>query len=269
MIEGYFPQANVLLRLRSGPIGPYLLRFVSALEQRQFSRDSICRYIRVADGLCRWLDDQGVALVEANQSHIKQYVLHHPGLPDIRYKQGRLSQTALSVPLIATMLREQGILCGSVPLSMTDVWLARFDDYSVRVHGMSRYSRDNYVRYARRLIQSLQMSDPDWTVLSAQHISDFVRREAARLKPGSCRQPVTAIRALLRFWRTKSPDFLVFHKDGKRVVCALVEPHDITEENSWWIAKGMADFAAQHGGAFARIELTIEDGTEDQTDRLG
>src|ERR1700737_2384899 len=108
MIERYFPQANVLLRLRSGPIGPYLLRFVSALEQRQFSRDSICRYIRVADGLCRWLDDQDVALVEANQSHIKQYVLHHPRLPDIRYKQGRLSQAALSVPLIATMLREQG-----------------------------------------------------------------------------------------------------------------------------------------------------------------
>ena len=78
MIEGYFPQANVLLRLRSGPIGPYLPRFVSALEQRQFSRHSICRYIRVADGLCRWLDDQSVALVEANQSHIKQYVLRHP-----------------------------------------------------------------------------------------------------------------------------------------------------------------------------------------------
>jgi site-specific recombinase XerD len=199
MIERYFPQANVLLRLRSGPIGPFLPRFVSALEQRQFSRDTICRYIRVADGLCRWLDDQGVVLVEANQSHIKQYVLHHPRLPDIRYKQGRLSQTRLSVPLIATMLREQGILCGSVPRSMADVWLARFDDYLVRVHGMSRYSRDNYVRYARRLIQSLQMSDPDWTLLSAQHISDFVRREAARLKPGSCRQPVTAIRALLRF----------------------------------------------------------------------
>jgi hypothetical protein len=34
MIERYFPQANVLLRLRSGPIGPYLPRFVSILEQR-------------------------------------------------------------------------------------------------------------------------------------------------------------------------------------------------------------------------------------------
>ena len=199
MIERYFPQTNVLIRLRSGPIGPYLPRFVSALEQRRCSQDTIRRYIRGADRLCRWLNDQGVALIEANQNHIKRYVLQHARLPDIRYTQGRLSQAALSVPLIAKVLREQGILCGSAPVSKADAWLARFDDHLVRVHGMSRYSRDNYVRYARRLIQSLHMSDPDWTVLSAQHISDFVRREAARLKPGSCRQPVTAIRALLRF----------------------------------------------------------------------
>jgi hypothetical protein len=45
MIERYFLQANALLRLRSGPIGPYLPRFVSALEQRQFWRDTICPYI--------------------------------------------------------------------------------------------------------------------------------------------------------------------------------------------------------------------------------
>jgi site-specific recombinase XerD len=199
MIERYFPQTSVLIRLRSGPIGPYLPRFVSALEQRRLSQNTICRYIRGADRLGRWLNDQGVSLIEANQNHIKRYVLQHARLPDIRYTQGRLSQAALSVPLIATVLREQGILCGSAPVSKAEAWLARFDDHLVRVHGMSRYSRDNYVRYARRLMQTLHMSDPDWTVLSAQHISDFVRREAARLKPGSCRQPVTAIRALLRF----------------------------------------------------------------------
>ena len=88
MIERYFPQANVLLRLRSGPIGPYLPRFVSALEQRQFSRHSICRYIRVADGLCRWLDDQGVALVEANQFHTRG---SHPASSVFRAKLFRAS----------------------------------------------------------------------------------------------------------------------------------------------------------------------------------
>ena len=40
MIERYFPQTNVLIGLRSGPIGPYLPRFVSALEQRRFSQDT-------------------------------------------------------------------------------------------------------------------------------------------------------------------------------------------------------------------------------------
>lgn len=77
MIERYFAQAKVLIRLRSGSVGPYLPRSVNALEQRRFSRDAIRRYIRGADSMCRWLDDQGVAVVEANQGHIERYVCEH------------------------------------------------------------------------------------------------------------------------------------------------------------------------------------------------
>lgn len=199
MIESYFPQETVLKRLRSGPIGPYLPRFVRTLEQRRFSPDTIRRYLRGADRLGRWLQGQGIALAEANQNDLQTYVRQYARLPHTGYTQGRLSQAALSVPRIASVLREQGLFCGSVPTSKADAWLARFDDHLVRVHGLSRYSRDNYVRYARRLIQSLQGSEPDWSRLGAAHLSDFIRREASRLKPGSCRQPVTAIRALLRF----------------------------------------------------------------------
>jgi hypothetical protein len=70
--------------LRSGSVGPYLSRFVSALERGQFSRDTIRRYIRGADSLCRWLDGQGIAVAEANQSHIERYVLQHARWPDRR-----------------------------------------------------------------------------------------------------------------------------------------------------------------------------------------
>lgn len=199
MIERYFSQTKVLIRLRSGPVGPYLPRFVSALEQRRFSPDTIRRYIRGADSLCRWLDGQGVAVVEANQSHIERYLLQHARLPDIRYAQGRLCKAAMSVPFIATVLREQGILSGSVPVSKTDAWLARFDNHLIRVHGISSESRQQYLRYARRLIQSLQMSDPDWTTLHAHQIRDFICCEAAKRKTGSCRLVIAAIRALLRF----------------------------------------------------------------------
>jgi hypothetical protein len=199
MIERYFSQAKVLIRLRSGSVGPYLPRFVSALEQRRFSRDIIRRYIRGADSLCRWLDGQGVAVVEANQGHVERYVRQQTRLPDIHYPQGRLCKAAVSVPFIATVLREQGILSGSVPVSKADAWLARFDSHLMRVHGQSLESRHQYLRYARRLIQSLQMSELDWTTLNAQHIRDFVCCEASKRKTGSCQLVIAAIRALLRF----------------------------------------------------------------------
>ena len=105
----------------------------------------------------------------------------------------------MSVPFIATVLREQGILSGSVPVSKTDAWLARFDNHLMRVHGISPESRQHYLRYARRLIQSLQMSDPDWTTLHAHQIRDFICCEAAKRKTGSCQLVIAAIRALLRF----------------------------------------------------------------------
>jgi hypothetical protein len=169
MIEHYFSQAKVLIRLQSGSVGPYLPRFVSALEQRRFSRDTIRRYIRGADSLCRWLDGQGVAVVEANQGHVERYVRQHTRLPDIHYAaQGRLCKAALSVPFIATVLREQGILSGSASVSNADAWLARFDNHLMRVHGLALESRHHYLRYTRRLIQSLQMSEPDWTALNAE-----------------------------------------------------------------------------------------------------
>ena len=59
-------------------------------------------------------------------------------------------------------------------------------------------------------------------------------------------------------WRTKSVDFLTFHKSDNGVVCSIIEPHDISDSNSWCIARGLADFAQEHGDRFGRIELTIE-----------
>jgi site-specific recombinase XerD len=112
---------------------------------------------------------------------------------------GRLSKAASSLSVITALLREQGLLSGSVLLSQGEAWLVRFDNHLTQVHGLTSYSRNNYVRYARRLAQTLSVNGPDWTALDAHHISDFVRREAARLKPGSRRQVVTAMRAILRF----------------------------------------------------------------------
>ncbi len=72
-------------------------------------------------------------MAEANQGHAERYVRQHTRLPDIHYPQGRLGKAALSVPFIATVLGEQGILSESVPVSIADAWLAHFDDHLMRV----------------------------------------------------------------------------------------------------------------------------------------
>jgi hypothetical protein len=67
MIERYFSQAKVLIRLRSGSVGPYLPRFVSALEKRRFSRDRAFTgalkdrrgRFELADGDTLFLDEVG------------------------------------------------------------------------------------------------------------------------------------------------------------------------------------------------------------------
>jgi hypothetical protein len=162
-METYFAQASVVDRLRSGPIGPYLPGFVTALEQRCYSRDTIRRCLRGADALSRWLEGQNVALVEANQRHVEAYVSQHARLPDARYVHGRLSKAASSLSVITALLREQGILSGSVLVSQGEEWLVRFDNHLAQVHGLTSYSCNNYVRYARRLAQTLSMNGADWT----------------------------------------------------------------------------------------------------------
>ena len=51
------------------------------------------------------------------------------------------------------------------------------------------------------------------------------------------------------------PDFLVFRRVGKSIVCDVLEPHSLSWTDSAAKAKGMADFAAKHGEKFGRIEL--------------
>jgi site-specific recombinase XerD len=84
--------------------------------------------------------------------------------------------------------------------TIVDEWLARFDHHLDCVVGCASKSRDNYLRYARRLLYELFADgDVDWLKLSASVVTSFVRREAAKLKLSACGQPVAAVRSLIRF----------------------------------------------------------------------
>ena len=54
------------------------------------------------------------------------------------------------------------------------------------------------------------------------------------------------------------PDLLVFRRDGAGVLCDIYEPHTLAFEDSVGKAKGLAEFARDHGDKFGRIQLIAE-----------
>jgi integrase len=85
-------------------------------------------------------------------------------------------------------------------LTAAERWLADFDHHLDQVAGNAQRTRSNYLRYARRfLTECFGIEAPNWSVLQPEQVTEFVRSEASKLQISSCGQPVTAIRALLRF----------------------------------------------------------------------
>lgn len=58
------------------------------------------------------------------------------------------------------------------------------------------------------------------------------------------------------------PDFLVARSAGAGLLVDILEPHSPALADSYAKAKGLAQFAAKHPGAFGRIELIRLDGNE-------
>ena len=100
-------------------------------------------------------------------------------------------------------LRHHAILPGppcARPLTETERWLQRYEQYLEQVRGVVASTRTPYLRMARRFLAACFGSDPlDWQSLRAQDITDFVRQEAATKHGGGRKLPSVAVRSLLRF----------------------------------------------------------------------
>jgi integrase len=96
------------------------------------------------------------------------------------------------VPFIATVLREQGILSGSAPVSNADAWLARFENHLMRVHGLALESqrlvgyltRDEMEAVLTAPDQSTWIGRRDYALLLTMYNSGARLSEMTRMQPG-------------------------------------------------------------------------------------
>lgn len=203
MIETFFFRSQVCARLKSGPLGPYLPTLTTDLQALGYSIDGIRRHVRYGDAFTRWLAQKGLSVADANEATVRRYVTSLGRNSDASRLQGRLPNAAVGLGQVLKVLRHHGIVAPkaeAVASTEAEHWLTSFDQHLECVIGASPGTRRHYLRYAGLLIESrFGLATPDWRMLSAEDVADFVRREAGKLESSSCRMPVAATKAFLRF----------------------------------------------------------------------
>jgi integrase/recombinase XerD len=198
MIEHYFSRMSVVARCRLGPLAPYLDDFATTLQQQGYKPDNIRVFLRACGQLSQWLSQQEKIVTDVDETIIARYTSSLPQPPS-----GRRPKAALGLPHLLRFLRHHAILpvppC-TRPLTETERWLQRYEQYLEQVRGVAASTRTPYLRMAKRFLAACFGSDHlDWQSLRAQDITAFVRQEAATKHGGGRKLPSVAVRSLLRF----------------------------------------------------------------------
>ena len=197
MIEEFFKQRSTVARLQSGPMAQQLPSIAEALHQEQYPPETIRRYVRVADGLGRWLNEHGLSLAETDETILARY-RGDTGRRD----KGQLRAAGRGLAKLLALLRAQGAV--GEPVRSTgsegDRLVAAFDFHLQHVAGLMPGTRSWYLRYAMLFVKATADAESfDIAKVTPQAITDFVCAEAAKLKPSACAAPATGMRVFLRF----------------------------------------------------------------------
>jgi site-specific recombinase XerD len=197
LIESLFKQRSTLARLQSGPLAQYLPSIADTLHQEQYPPETVRRYVRVADGLGRWLSKHGLSLADTDETVLARYRASTG-----RRQKGELRAAGRGLPKVLALLRMQcsGGELARVADTEGDALVAAFDSHLQHVAGLMPGTRSHYLRHAVLFLNAVFSTAPfDVTKVTPQAITDFVRGQAAKLKPSSCAAPATSMRVFLRF----------------------------------------------------------------------
>lgn len=203
MLETLHIWPKIRERIIAGPLRPYCDEYLSWLEKAGYSRLGIRRHIQAMDRLGCWLRSRRLNVGDIDEQVIEHFVSSFHRIRSPRYVSGRAPEIVGAVRRLAQFLWQRGVAhphSSNASTTPASRWLMSYDEYLRQVHGLCAGTRTIYLRYAGRFIGTLRGDgDLDWSTLTAEMVTEFVRTEAGRLKPCACRGPVTATRAMLRF----------------------------------------------------------------------
>ena len=203
MFENWITRPQDRAQLESRALCRELLLFAELLESHGYPPRTLRRYLFAAAALGRWIEKQGWAIDEVDESRLQRFLAGYRRRRCRGRDHGRLPDAVFGVRKFVELLRAQGVMPQRPlvrPQSAIDELVASFDSHLEHVGGLVLGTRQIYARYARALLETrFGTAVPVLLALDAECIGEFVRSQAERLKISARRLPATATRTFLRF----------------------------------------------------------------------
>jgi site-specific recombinase XerD len=201
LIETYFSAPHVLDRMRSGPMASYLGALADELRSQGYSRKSIRRQLRNADSFGWWLSEQDLAVASITDEVVRRYFggLHRSARKGCT--KGYRPHNARGLPRLLDLLRGAGVLSSVIPSRPAgDSRLQDFDHYLEQVRGLASTTRAGYLHEARGFLHHVfGDATPEWPRIGPEHVASYITGRAAQLSLTCRRDPITPLRAFLRY----------------------------------------------------------------------
>jgi site-specific recombinase XerD len=198
MLEQTFVRQGIIDRLRRGPLGPHLDHFATSLHQQGYVSSSIQSFLGAAEKFAEWLQGRGYSVYEMDEDLLRDYL---SGLT--RHRSGNLPKAAQGLGHLVTFLRQQGATrprLDGLSISPIDQWLNAYDAHLEQVAGLALSTRQNSRHLVRCFLSDCFGTEPpNWSSLTAAHITTFVSQEASMRRGAGRKKPAEAIRSFLRF----------------------------------------------------------------------
>jgi integrase/recombinase XerC len=180
--------------------------FATDLCEQRYADITIRRYLGVVRKFSHWQEQHQVGRAELNDAVIDRYLT---ALAQSKRPPGIDRRIKITTALHALLrhLRRQGVIIDrpeASPPSEIEKWLARYNSYLEQVLGHASTTRQKYLFFATRFLSSITVAGtPNWSLITAGLVGEFVQRDAAKRSGNGSQGPAAAIRSLLRFLVTQ------------------------------------------------------------------
>ncbi len=203
MLEWLHVRQDICRRIRSGPLGAWIDPFVAALKQSGYAPSVVRRYVQAATVFTTWLSRHRIVVSDIDEASVARFTSRLGRWKARARRHGRVNEIASGVRALAKFLWANGAAVRQSriePDNDIERWLQVFHEHLTRVRGVTCGTCRIYQRYARSLLTACwPNAHADWSALTAERITAFVRSQTEVLSRSANRAPVTATRSFLRF----------------------------------------------------------------------